>query len=319
MDGRREVCCVCGRELPNRWAVAGRCEVAGCGAAFCALHWYNGNRKCPEHGWGPGETPVSNGGDAVRDAVSNAKEKGNMDEKNGTTGGRALCAEADRALPPEKKASILKQIGSFAVALGKSAGALAKKLSGIKSTDEALREIEAQIAENRARREPVAKRYDELYKLIVAKKKLYQAAPPARRKILEMELKGAIAEYQSLERQMAAYLNNETILTKVKGRMCELVAMNLKNISEDQIDKLTDKIEDAADENENLDGAIGELDNAGKRREREDTSFEDALSAFGDDMPDTADEAADISEATSPAADCVATEKDKTLEEGVTT
>ena len=239
MDGKREVCCVCGRELPNRWAVAGRCGADGCGAAFCALHWYNGNGKCPEHGWKPGET-----------------ERIKMDEK---TEGRALCVEADRTLPPERKASILKQIGSFVVGLGKSAGALAKKLGGFKSTDEALREIEAQIAENRARREPVAKRYDELYKLIVAKKKLYQSAPPARKKILEMELKGFLAEYQSLERQMSAYLNNETLLVKVRGRMCELVAMNLKNISEDQIDKLTDLIEVAADDNENLDGAIGDL------------------------------------------------------------
>ena len=213
-----------------------------------------------------------------------------MDER---TDGHSLCAEAERSLTPEKKASILRQIGAFAVALGKSAGTLAKKLSGIKSTDEALREIEAQIAENRARREPVAKRYDELYKLIVSKKKLYQAAPPARKKILEMELKGAIAEYQSLERQMAAYLNNETILTKVKGRMCELVAMNLKSVSENQIDKLTDKIEDAADEAENLDGAIADLDKAGVRREREDTSFEDTLAAFDDELPGAAYEAAE--------------------------
>ena len=205
---------------------------------------------------------------------------------NEGTDGKALCAQADSALPPEKKASILKQIGSFAVALGKGAGALAKKLSGIRSTDEALQEIEVQIADNRARREPVARRYDELYKLIVAKKKLYQAAPPARRKILEMELKSAIAEYQSLERQMAAYLNNETILTKVKGRMCELVAVNMRSVSEAQIDKLTDDIEDAADETESLDGAISDLDKAGVRREREDGSFEDALAAFDAELPE---------------------------------
>ncbi len=292
MPEAREHCCICGRELPNRWAVAGRCEADGCGAAFCALHWYNGKRLCREHGW----------------------EERKMDEAKQD---KVLCAEADRALSPERKASILRQIGSFAVALGKGAGALAKKLSGIKSTDEALREIEAQIAENRARREPVAKRYDELYRLIVSKKKLYQAAPPARKKILEMELKGAIAEYQSLERQMSAYLTNETILTKVKGRMCELVAMNLKSVSEAQIDKLTDKIEDAADETENLDGAIADLDKAGARREREDPSFEDDLASFGDELPEEAgDEASTASEAIGPVMGCAATENDKSLEGG---
>ena len=199
--------------------------------------------------------------------------------------GKALCEQADKVLPATKKASILRQIGEFAVKLGVGTGVLAKKLAGIKSTDEALREIDAQMAENRARREPVSRRYEELYGQIVAKKKAYQAAPPARKKILEMDLKSAIAEYQSLERQMAAYLKNETILTKVRGRMCELVAMNLKTVTEAQIDKLTDKIEDAADASEDIDGAIGDLDKAGARRESEDTSFEEALAAFGDELP----------------------------------
>ena len=231
---------------------------------------------------------------------------------------RSICEQADKSLPTEKKVSILRQIGEFAVTLGKGAGALAKKLSGIKSTDEALKEIEGQIAENKARREPVSRRYEELYRLIVTKKKQYQEAPAARRKVLELELKAAIAEYQSLERQMTAYLNNETILTKVKGRMCELVAISLKGVSEAQIDKLTDKIDDAAEADENLDGAIADLDKAGVRREREDSSFEDALAAFGDDLPDAADEASGISDPTSHDAGFAAVEKDRTLEEGAT-
>ena len=266
MDGERETCCICGRVLPNRYAVAGRCLEKDCSGAFCALHWHNGNCRCPDHGWKGAE-----------------KETKTMtpDENEG----KALCEQADRKLPAERKASILKQIGEFAVRLGVGAGALAKRLAGIKSTDEAMREIDAQIAENRARREPASSRYEELYGQIVAKKKAYMAAPPARKKILEMELKGAIAEYQSLERQIAAYLKNETILTKVRGRMCELVAMSLKSVTEDQIDRLTDRIEDAADVAEDLDGAIGDLDRAGVRREREDGSFEDALAAFGDEIP----------------------------------
>lgn len=264
-----EVCCVCGRVLPNRYAVAGRCVAGGCGAAFCALHWHNGNRRCPGHGW---------------EGTEKEKNTMTLEDKEG----KALCEQADRKLPAERKASILKQLGEFAVKLGIGAGSLVKRLAGIKSTDEAMREIDAQIAENRARREPASSRYEELYGQIVAKKKAYMAAPPARKKILEMELKGAIAEYQSLERQIAAYLKNETILTKVRGRMCELVAMSLKSVTENQIDKLTDRIEEAADSAEDLDGAIGDLDKAGVRREQEDGSFEDALAAFGDEMPEGA-------------------------------
>ena len=40
----------------------------------------------------------------------------------------------------------------------------ASRPSGIKSTDEALSEIDSQIAANRERRGPVSKRYDELYR-----------------------------------------------------------------------------------------------------------------------------------------------------------
>ena len=277
MAGARETCCICGRELPNRWAVAGRCRADGCGAAFCALHWHRGNKFCLEHGWRADGGTAVNGEEKPMDGENEAKE---------------LCERADRSLSEEKRASILKQIGGFAVALGTGTGALVKKLSGIKSTDEALSELDAQIAANRERREPLSRRYDELYREIVAKKKLYQSAPPARKKILELELKGAIAEYQSIERQISAYLSNETILTKVKGRMCELVAMSLKSVSEAQIDKLTDRIEEAADSAEDIDGAIGDLDKAGVRREREDGSFEDALAAFGDEMPEQSPEEA---------------------------
>lgn len=293
-EERPETCTICGRTLPNRFAVAGRCEEPGCKEAFCAFHWYNGNRRCLEHGWKPGENRQRNGGTHGGTTVSTVILEGeNMSEgQEGNKGGaedRDLCAQADKSLPADRKASILRQLGDFALSLGKGAGALARKLGGIRNTDEALQEIEAQIAENRKRREPVSKRYDELYKFIVAKKKVYQTAPPARKKMLEMELKSAIAEYQSLERQLTAYLNNETILTKVRGRMCELVAMNLKKISESQIDKLTDAIEDAADADENIDGAIGDMDKAGVRRERDDGSFEDALAAFGDDIPDVSE------------------------------
>ena len=284
-----ETCCVCGRVLPNRYAVAGRCTAEGCGAAFCTLHWHNGNRRCPDHGWNGGGQPSPD----EREKDETGKDSTEMTPNE--TDGKAMCEQADKVLPAEKKASILKKIGEFAMNLGTGTGALVKKLAGIKSTDEAMREIDAQVEDVRARREPVAKRYEELYGQIVAKKRVYASAPPARKKILEMELKSLLAEYQSLERQMAAYLKNETILTKVKGRMCELVAMNLKTVSEAQIDKLTDRIEDAADASEDLDGAIGDLDKAGVRREREDGSFEDALAAFGDELPPEGAPAADPS------------------------
>lgn len=209
-------------------------------------------------------------------------EKQQAEESND----REMQARAEQ-LPAARKTSILRQLGSFAVSLGQGAGALLKKISGYKSPAEAMAGVNAQIDAVRSAREPLSQRLEELYATIVAKKKVYQSAPPARRRILEMELKSAVAEYQSLERQIAAYLKNETVLVKVKGRMNELVAMNLKAVSEGDIDKLTDRIEDAADAGQDIDDAIDGLDKAGRRAEREDDSFADALAAFGDELTDS--------------------------------
>ncbi len=275
MEGRGEFCCVCGRALPNRWAVAGRCEADGCGSAFCALHWHRGNRRCPAHGWKQVETNVNH------ETEKKMPEKEHSDETND----REMQARAEQ-LPAARKTSILKQLGSFAVSLGHGAGSLLKKISGYRSPAEAMADVNAQIDVVRAAREPLSRRLEELYADIVAKKKVFQSAAPARRRILEMELKSAVAEYQSLERQIAAYLKNETVLVKVKGRMNELVAMNLKAVSEGDIDKLTDRIEEAADAGQDIDGAIDGLDKAGRRAERADDSFVDELAAFGDDIAD---------------------------------
>lgn len=300
----RKVCAICGRVLPTKYAVAGRCEIGGCERFFCMLHWHNGNHRCLEHGWKPGGILVTGEADAKKGAVVESESDYTLDtkeiksakspeqeerkmEKTESDDGKELCERAARELPTAKKESIIRSIGGFAMKLGQGAGALAKKISGYKSPDEALGEIEAQIESNRAKREPIARRYEELYRQIVHKKKAYQTAPAARKKILELELKGMVAEYQSLERQMTAYLNNETVLTKVKGRMCELVAMNLNSIREVDIDKLTDKVEGAAEATEDIDGAIGDLDRAGARRERDDGgAFEEALAGFGDELPE---------------------------------
>ena len=208
--------------------------------------------------------------------------------ENGNESGKELCERAAKELQPDRKESIIKSIAEFTVKLGQGAGQLAKKISGYKTPEEAMAEIDGQIESNRMKRAPLSKRYEELYAQIVLKKKAYQAAPAARRKILEMELKSMIAEYQSLERQVAAYLNNEMVLTKVKGRMCELVAINLKSVKESDIDKLVDKVDEAVGASEDIDGAIRDLDNAGQRTERDDDgAFEEMLSGFGDELPES--------------------------------
>ena len=264
MSAGREQCCICGRELPNRWAVAGRCEADGCGAAFCALHWHNGNRLCKTHGWKTMETKKM---DERKDAV--VEPEAEIRERSKTE------------MTPQAKESVVRKVAAFAVTLGKGAASLVDRMRGVRDPDAAISALDAQLAANRERREPLAARSEKLYGEIAAKKKVYLAAPPARKKILELELKSLISEYQSLERQLAVYFENERVISTVRGRTLELTAMGLRKISEKDIDALTDKIDDAAGDAEDVTGALHDLERAGKRRDSEDPdAFADALAGF---------------------------------------
>ena len=269
MSAGREQCCICGRELPNRWAVAGRCEADGCGAAFCAFHWHNGNRLCKTHGWKTTETKKT--------------ETRKMDEGKDTVAQpEAEIRERSKTeMTPQAKESVVRKVAAFAVTLGKGAASLVDRMRGVRDPDAAISALDAQLAANRERREPLAARSEKLYGEIAAKKKVYLTAPPARKKILELELKSLISEYQSLERQLAVYFENERVISTVRGRTLELTAMGLRKISEKDIDALADKIDDAAGDAEDVTGALHDLERAGKRRDSEDPdAFADALAGF---------------------------------------
>ena len=213
---------------------------------------------------------------------------------------RSLRQEAERTLSPEAKKSILKRLAGGAAALGGGAVKLMNALRGIQDPEEALRTFDAQLAANRSRREPVAAHHETLYAQIAAKKKIYMEAPAARTPLLEMELRALLAEYKSEERQLKIYLENETTINAVRGRTLELVAMGLRQIKESQIDGLTDRIEDAAAEAEDVSGALQDLEKAGARRESEGAheAFLDELSGFEDVVAP----AAPVADTASPAA-----------------
>ena len=197
---------------------------------------------------------------------------------------------AKTELTPQARASILKSVADFAVSLGKTAGTLVDRIRGVRDPEAAIVAFDAQLAANRERREPLSARYEKLYGEIAAKKKVWQSAPPARKKILELELKTLLSEYQGIERQLAIYFENERMLNTVRGRTLELVANGLRKLSEKDVDKLTDQIEDAAADAEDISGAMKDLENAGRRRESEgdQASFEDALAGFDDVAADPA-------------------------------
>ena len=280
-----ETCCVCGRALPNRYAVAGRCVEEGCGAAFCAMHWHLGARRCPAHGGG-------------REYGARAEEEAppaGITEGEGTKGEEKMDAGKDGALleraktelTPQARTSILKRVAEMAAKVGRGAGALAERVRKARSPEAAVEALDAQLEENRARREPLSKRYEELYAAIAAKRKRYLAAPPARKKLMELELKGMLAEYKALERQLTVLLENERVVATVRGRTMEWIAMGLRKVSEGQIDRLTDHIEEATGEADDVDGALRDLEKAGARREREGDgdAFEAELAGFEEEAP----------------------------------
>ena len=218
----------------------------------------------------------------------------------GVANEQAVREQSKTELTPEAKKSILKSVSEFAVALGKGASSLIDRLRGVQDPDAALSALDAQLAANREHRAPLQKRYEQLYGEIAAKKKVYLAAPPARKKILELELKALIAEYQGLERQLAVCFENERIITVVRTRTLELTAMGLRKLRETDIDKLTDKIEDAVGDQEDVSDAMRDLEKAGKRHDADDAdAFADALAGF-DEAAAPIDENGDVSSSSDP-------------------
>ena len=300
-------CCICGRPLPNRYAIAGTCEEDGCDAAFCALHWNNGNRKCGQHGWKP--SGLLAGNEVRSPEVGKEGKKVIEGEASAVpgdvvSGEREIREKAKRFLTAEQAKGIVRSVAEFAGKMGRAASSLVMKIKNANSPETLLTSIDASLEANRTQRAPLMARADALFAEIAAKKKVYQSAPPARKKLLELELKSLLSEYKGIERQMTAFFENENTLNTVRGRILELMALGMRKIDERTIDRLTDDIEEAVGEQEDVAGAVRDLDKAGKRRESESDqeSFESALADFDDAGADPV--AADgISAGAAPAAD----------------
>ena len=266
------VCCVCGRKLPNKYAVAGACEADGCGAAFCALHWHTGNHRCPAHGWKGAEPSSQPASIPTDEDPPMAPVSPDPSQPAATPVSVNLTIEQKRTAAR----AALDAIGK----LGSGFAGLVRKLAGVQDPQEMINSFSAALDANRARREPLRARYDALYREIAAKKRDWQSAPPARKRILDLELRTLLSEYQGVERQLAAYFQNERTLVAVRTRVEEIVAIEMRKVSERDIDLLTDKLDDAVADAEDVAGAVRDLEGAGKRREEAGGSLEDALAGF---------------------------------------
>ena len=299
-------CCICGKELPNKYAIAARCSEPGCDAVFCTLHaatWRS--HRCPAHGGSEtsplhaepethdaqctmhdgmrnAECGMQNEGGASSPSEPKSREAADKD-KDMSTPDEELVQDAKQKLPPSRLRGILSSVGDFAAKAGKLAGDLVHRIRNVKDPEEMLKTLDASIAANKERRLPLFDRNTALAAEIAAKKKVYVAAPMARKKMLELELRNLLAEYKANERQLTALFDNEHSLTVVRGRLLEQVALGMQTLKEDDIDKLTDDIEDAVSDAESISDAVRDLDKAGKRHERDDAdAFADELAAFDD-------------------------------------
>lgn len=197
----------------------------------------------------------------------------------------------------KKAQSILKSSVEALRKVGGLAGDLVARLKKDDSPEAMLATLEEGLKANRKRREDAAAEVERLHVEIAAKKKVYANAVPARKKIIETELRSMLAAYKSAENQLTVLLENERVLSTVKGRMLEVVSYDLATVTEDQIDDVIDRIDEAVEEAEARVDATRDLEKAGKRRVREDDSEQlwDALAGFdeeGEASPSLASELA---------------------------
>jgi hypothetical protein len=152
-----------------------------------------------------------------------------------------------------------------------------------RSPEAMLGSLNSGLDENRARREKTSAEMEALHGAIAAKKKAYESASPVRQRMLKTELQTLMTQYKSLEREFMLLSENEQTILTVKGRFMELIAHGLRGkVDEDLIDRLADDIEDKTGDAESVQDAVGDLDRAGRRRDRDTGDFDAELAGFGE-------------------------------------
>ena len=259
-------CCVCGRTLPNKYAVAGTVPSGGGEAAYCAWHWNARNRGGKPQNQSPDTRPATQDRTAAADTAMQTETP----------------IPATVNLTVEQKKTAARAALDAISKLGAGVAGLVKKLSGVQDPQEMIDSFGAALDANRARRAPLDERHEALFREIAEKKKVWQSAPAARKRLLELELRTLLSEWKGLERQLAAFYENERTLVAVRTRVEEIVALEMRKVSEKQIDRLADKLDDAVSDADDVAGAVSDLENAGKRRDSEaaSESLADALAGF---------------------------------------
>lgn len=259
------VCCICQRELPNKWAVARREIVDGEERCYCHMHASESFKRKPA------DNPPDTKGDKMDEpkrAVTAAQEQEIVDKASG-----------------ERVKSAWSACATLAGKLGGGVKALWAKIHPDRSPSAMLATLNESQAGNRKRLGELKPEIDGVYREIVAKKKEYQSAAPVRQRLLKIELQTLMARYKGLEREFAILCENERSIEMVRGRFLEVLAYGLRgSLDTDMVERLADDIEDKADEAEDVQDALGDLERAGRRADRSSDDFDAELAGFDGEL-----------------------------------
>lgn len=251
-----EKCCICGRELPNRWAIGKREVVDGVERCYCAFH----------------------AGEGVKPKTVK-KEKPMQEDTRSAAEAKEQQIVKSASVDYAKKA--WAECSALALKLGGGAKTLWSKIHPDRSPTAMLAAMNESQAGNAKRRNEVKPELDRVYKEIVAKKKEYAGASPVRQRLLKTELQTLMTQYKGLEREFNILCENERSIEAVKGRFLEVLAHGLRGqLNAEMVENLADDIDDKAEEAEDLQDALGDLERAGKRKDRSDDNFDAELAGF---------------------------------------
>lgn len=270
-----ERCFVCGKSLPNAWAVGKTETVGGEVRRYCHLHAGGGR---PARGKeSKSETKTERTGE-----MSDRKASGTESTGEGREARERAIAEG---ATPERAKKAWAECAALAAKLGGGIKAIWAKLHPDRSPEATLAALEGDLQANRGRLAALKPALDAAYREIVAKKKEYAGAAAARQRLLKTELQTLLARYKGLEREFGILSENERSIEAVKGRFLEVLAYGKRGrVDEGMVDRLADDVEEAAEGAEGLQDALGELERSGKRKERGGEDFEAALAEFDGEL-----------------------------------
>ena len=262
-------CCVCGITLPNRWSISKSEVIDGVERCYCHLH----------------ANEVASKKDISKNKESEIKERGDVMELND----KNELREKEREIVKNASGERVKKAWSECTSLvGKLGGGIKNvwtKINPDRSPEAMLDALNGDLAANHDRLNEMKPQLDQVYREIVSKKNEYQTAAPVRQRLLKIELQTLMARYKGLEREFTILSENERSIETVKSRFLEVLAYGKRGkLDVSMVDRLTDNIEDKVDDAEDVQDALGDLERAGRRKDRGSDDFDAELAGFDGEL-----------------------------------